>query len=72
MPFMIAQFIIMFVMVLFPWLVTGPAKLVLLTAEPPRQGAAAAGRDGPGRLCPEAIGYRRPGSKCFCRPCQQR
>ena len=27
MPFMIAQFIIMFLMVLFPWLVTGPAKL---------------------------------------------
>jgi len=26
-PFMIAQFIIMFAMVLFPWLVTGPAKL---------------------------------------------
>jgi hypothetical protein len=24
---MIAQFIIMFAMVLFPWLVTGPAKL---------------------------------------------
>ena len=27
MPFMIAQFLIMFLMVLFPWLVTGPAKL---------------------------------------------
>jgi TRAP-type transport system large permease protein len=27
MPFMTAQFIIMFLMVLFPWLVTGPAKL---------------------------------------------
>ncbi|CAM5783394.1 TRAP transporter large permease [Rhizobacter fulvus] len=26
MPFMLAQFIIMFLMVLFPWLVTGPAK----------------------------------------------
>jgi tripartite ATP-independent transporter DctM subunit len=26
MPFMIAQFIMMFAMVLFPWLVTGPAK----------------------------------------------
>jgi len=26
-PFMIAQFLIMFAMVLFPWLVTGPAKL---------------------------------------------
>ncbi|MBO9512596.1 MAG: TRAP transporter large permease subunit [Variovorax sp.] len=26
-PFMIAEFAIMFVMVLFPWLVTGPAKL---------------------------------------------
>ena len=26
-PFMIAQFLIMFLMVLFPWLVTGPAKL---------------------------------------------
>jgi len=28
MPFMIAQFLIMFLMVLFPWLVTGPAKLL--------------------------------------------
>lgn len=28
MPFMIAQFIIMFLMVLFPWLVTGPARLL--------------------------------------------
>ncbi len=27
MPFMIAQFLIMFLMVFFPWLVTGPAKL---------------------------------------------
>ncbi|MFT3819934.1 MAG: TRAP transporter large permease subunit [Rubrivivax sp.] len=27
MPFMIAQFIVMFLMVLFPWLVTGPARL---------------------------------------------
>ena len=27
MPFMIAQFLIMFAMVLFPWLVTGPARL---------------------------------------------
>jgi tripartite ATP-independent transporter DctM subunit len=27
MPFMIAQFIIMFAMVFFPWLVTGPARL---------------------------------------------
>ena len=27
MPFMTAQFLIMFLMVLFPWLVTGPAKL---------------------------------------------
>ena len=27
MPFMIAQFVIMFLMVFFPWLVTGPAKL---------------------------------------------
>jgi len=26
-PFMIAQFIVMFLMVLFPWLVTGPARL---------------------------------------------
>ena len=26
-PFMIAEFVIMFLMVLFPWLVTGPAKL---------------------------------------------
>jgi TRAP-type C4-dicarboxylate transport system permease large subunit len=26
-PFMIAQFLIMFAMVLFPWLVTGPARL---------------------------------------------
>jgi len=26
-PFMIAQFLIMFLMVFFPWLVTGPAKL---------------------------------------------
>jgi tripartite ATP-independent transporter DctM subunit len=26
MPFMVAEFIVMFVMVLFPWLVTGPAK----------------------------------------------
>jgi tripartite ATP-independent transporter DctM subunit len=26
MPFMLAQFIIMFLMVLFPWIVTGPAK----------------------------------------------
>jgi len=26
-PFMIAQFLIMFLMVLFPWLVTGPARL---------------------------------------------
>jgi TRAP-type C4-dicarboxylate transport system permease large subunit len=25
-PFMIAQFLILFAMVLFPWLVTGPAK----------------------------------------------
>jgi len=28
MPFMLAQFIIMFAMVLFPWLVTGPAKFL--------------------------------------------
>ena len=27
MPFMIAQFLIMFLMVIFPWLVTGPARL---------------------------------------------
>jgi TRAP-type C4-dicarboxylate transport system permease large subunit len=27
MPFMTAQFLVMFLMVLFPWLVTGPAKL---------------------------------------------
>ena len=27
MPFVIAQFLIMFLMVFFPWLVTGPAKL---------------------------------------------
>lgn len=27
-PFMLAQFIIMFAMVLFPWLVTGPARLL--------------------------------------------
>jgi TRAP-type C4-dicarboxylate transport system permease large subunit len=26
MPFMIAEFTVMFLMVLFPWLVTGPAK----------------------------------------------
>ena len=26
MPFMIAQFAIMFLMVFFPWLVTGPAR----------------------------------------------
>ena len=25
-PFMIAEFTVMFLMVLFPWLVTGPAK----------------------------------------------
>jgi len=25
-PFMTAQFIVMFLMVLFPWLVTGPAR----------------------------------------------
>ena len=25
-PFMLAEFIVMFLMVLFPWLVTGPAK----------------------------------------------
>jgi TRAP-type C4-dicarboxylate transport system permease large subunit len=27
-PFMIAQFLIMFLMVLFPWLVTGPARFL--------------------------------------------
>jgi len=27
MPFVIAQFLIMFLMVFFPWLVTAPAKL---------------------------------------------
>jgi TRAP-type C4-dicarboxylate transport system permease large subunit len=26
-PFMIAEFAIMFLMVVFPWLVTGPARL---------------------------------------------
>ena len=26
-PFMLSQFIIMFAMVFFPWLVTGPARL---------------------------------------------
>jgi len=25
-PFMIAEFLVMFLMVVFPWLVTGPAK----------------------------------------------
>jgi TRAP-type C4-dicarboxylate transport system permease large subunit len=27
-PFMVAQFLIMFLMVLFPWLVTGPARFL--------------------------------------------
>ena len=27
-PFMIAQYLLMFLMVLFPWLVTGPARFL--------------------------------------------